>query len=1516
MEPITKNVSGVQFSIMGPEEIRNSSSVEITKFETYDKDMPVIKGLFDLRMGTTDMGKVCNTCGQTNIECPGHFGHIELARPVYHYHFIQRVIKILKCVCIRCSQLLLNKEHPMIESIKNKSPKVRWSKLYNLSSKITRCGQETEHGCGCSQPKRYKVDGIKGIKAIWNQEDTFEHEINIEYIKSVLEKISNEDCNLLGFSNIWSRPEWLICSVLPVPPPSVRPSVKQDNSQRMDDDLTHKLSDIVKYNNGLKHKIEMNSRPEIIQDWTDMLQYHIGTLIDNELPGINQSTHRSGRPLKAIRQRLKGKEGRIRSNLMGKRVDFSARSVITPDPNIELDQLGVPIQIAMNLTYPEKVNEYNKHRLLEYVRNGSMKWPGVKNIIQQMNNIKISVLDTNKDEIELSIGDIVNRHLIDNDYVLFNRQPSLHKMSMMGHRVRVMKGNTFRLNISVTPPYNADFDGDEMNMHVPQSISAVCELINIACVKNQILSPRTNKPIITLVQDSLLGLSKLTNSDVIHYNEHDNYYYSNNTNIYPLERNGSKTKLVQSSLFTRKQIMNILSDVSTFQGSIPDPEEVYVKDDTKIELWTGRQVISFILPENINLKIPNGSFDNNKDSDNSDTIIKKGLSDNNNIINIISIVNGTLENGTFDKSILTKTSNGIIHTMYNDLGKDRTSDFINDLQQIITYFLLLDGFSVGISDMIADEYTNKKINETIKDRKEQINVIMQELHLNIFERIPGKSKNDFFESKVNSILNKTRKDTGKIGLSNLDTSNRMTKMINSGSKGNDLNIAQMVACLGQQNVDGKRIPYGFTDRTLPHYYKYDDSAEARGFVENSFISGQTPQEFYFHAMGGREGLIDTAVKTSETGYIQRKLVKAMEDLMVHYDYSVRSSSGAIVQFIYGNDGMDGTYVESQSLLVTKYTLEEIIDKLCIPSSYKWKEHLTKTAYSEFMKRKKHQDIIDENNNKIINHRSYLYSTIFQKEAQNNINFPVHLERIISNICKSSTNKSDISPLDIIHQNELLVEQLFVRDEFRNNKMMEILIDIHMCPKLLIDRYHIQKDEYTMILTLIKQQYYKSKICPGEMVGAVAAQSIGEPATQMSLNTFHYAGVSAKSNVTRGIPRLKELLHISKNIKSPSCTVYLHDDFKNDMNKAQFVKNNISFTLLKDIVSSSKIYYDPLNMIHETSIEEDKELLSIFKQFQDLETSESEGNISPWIIRYEFDKEVMMEKGILLEDVYISLMNYDSECIRFIYSDDNASTLIGRLSIKLNIKNDISDNGLLDQSDIISSFKNANEDIMNNVIIRGIHNITDIIVNEVQCIETKEHNIEKVKNYVLETDGTNLLELFTHPYVNFKETYSNDIIETYNLLGIEAARNILYEQIEDVFEEYINNRHIELLCDVMTSKGYLIQINRQGVDRGDMGPLAKCSFEDTTDQLIKASLFGERDNLYGVSSNIMLGQTIPCGTGYSEILLDEEKMIQELSNLQNEDEDEYDEVNEDNIDLLMNEQDDEGCNDDNFKFDFE
>ena len=454
LEPIV----GVQYGIFSPEEIERRSVVEITSYATYDGNEPKLGGLFDPHMGVLDNGKDCRSCGQKNQNCPGHFGHFRLARPVYYIQFFPIVQNVLRCVCINCAKLLIDKN--LYKKLAKRRGEGRWREVLNACNTISRCGQQIEDGCGAKQPDRYVKEGIARIIAEWDAPTPRKQTLEVEYVQRLFRQILDEDVDFMGLSRRWNRPDWMICSILAVPPPQMRPSVVQDNNQRSEDDLTHKLVDIIKTNKTLQQKIDTNASQNIIDEWTNVLQYHVATLINNQIPGVAPSAQRSGRAVKSIQQRLGSKEGRIRYNIQGKRVEFSARSVITPDPNLSIGELGVPIKIAMNLTKPEKVTPYNRDILYRYVRNGPDVYPGANTILRKDGRL-LSLKHVNTKEIILYDGDTVNRHIIDGDSELFNRQPTLHRMSMMSHKARVLPYNTFRLSVSVVSPYNADFDGDK-----------------------------------------------------------------------------------------------------------------------------------------------------------------------------------------------------------------------------------------------------------------------------------------------------------------------------------------------------------------------------------------------------------------------------------------------------------------------------------------------------------------------------------------------------------------------------------------------------------------------------------------------------------------------------------------------------------------------------------------------------------------------------------------------------------------------------------------------------------------------------------------------------------------------------------------------------------------------------------------------------------------------------------------------------------------------------------------------
>jgi len=1411
------DIKELQFSVSSPEEIKRKSVVHVTVPLLYDTNGdPVINGLFDPRLGVLDLGKKCPTDELDNRFSPGYFGHIELQKPVISYQFLDIVMKTLKCYCIRCSSILLDKEDDAVkiklDFFRNAKNRKKFYHYYDILSKNKTCVK-----CGFVQPSKFVKEGLAKIYAEWKETSIREH-LSAERIHRMFKRITDEDCAIMGFDKNWCRPDWLICTVLPVCPPAVRPSIRQHTGARSEDDITHKLVDILKTNTTLKKKLENKSTPpETIEGFWDLLQYHVATYVDNEIPNVNESRQRSGRPLKVIVQRLKGKEGRIRGNLMGKRVDYSARTVITPDPNIKIDQLGVPIKIATNLTFPEIVNKYNIVRLTKMVRNGPDVYPGAKSIKKANDGSSKSLLYVDRESIELEMGDIVHRHLMNDDNVLFNRQPSLHKMSMMAHRVKVMIHNTFRLNVSVCKPYNADFDGDEMNMHVPQSIQTSIELRELARVSSQIISPRTNAPLITPLQDTLLGIYRITNDGV---------------------------------LFTETEMMNMLTTIESFDGNLPEP---YVKEPYR--RWTGLQILSLILPA-INMVKKNVLYNDQIEGGDKDPL------------HTVKIKDGNILQGRFDKKII----GNMVHTIFNDFGEVACQHFLDNIQDIITKYILITGFSVGISDLIADNKTKDQMNKNIESKKKDVSQLTQHLHLNILENNEGIPMSEKFENSIMDILNKTISETGKIGLKSLDKKNRMIDMVNSGSKGSIINVSQMISCLGQQKVDGKRIPYGFTDRTLPHFLKYDDSPEGRGFVESSFISGLSPQEFFFHAMGGREGLIDTAVKTSETGYIQRKLIKAMEDLKVNFDLSVRNANGKIIQYMYGEDGYNYSKIESQYLDLLDLDFKKLMEIHKFSDKEKWEAFIEPEVIESMKKIPHYKKILNDYYEEHIHNKKHMLLTeIFKNNTGSMINYPIHLSRLINHTLNlfniEEDDVSDISPLTIITRLGELEKVLKRNSMDEMNMLFKCLIYSYLSPKVLIKKYRINSVAFDHLINMIQLKYKKAFISASEMVGALAAQSIGEPATQMTLNTFHLAGVG-KPGVTRGVPRLKELLHISKNIKSPSITIYVKKPEAYSISKTQEIANKFELTTLGDLVSSTSIYYDPND--EETNIQPDNTFMEIYKKFNEIDPINRDCKKLKWVLRFEFNRKELMNKNITMNDIHFAIISdrKDSNDISCFYSDDNSGKIIFR--IRLN------ESGSENDDKDIQCLKNYEKNLL-NIVVKGIDKINKVIPRkDLENIEFYDGNYKSKEQWIIDTDGTNLQEILAFDEVDTVNTFSNDIIEAYNIFGIDAAKQLLINEINEVLDSsgnYVNYRHVSLLCDFMTNKGHLVSIDRFGINRDtELGPLAKCSFEETTEQIFKASIFGEKDTLNGVSANIMMGQLIPSGTGDTSILLDEMKLL--------------------------------------------
>ena len=1404
-----ESIVGVQFSIFSPEEIERSSVVEITSQTLYEGNEPKIGGLFDPRMGVLDNGKVCRTCGQTNHSCPGHFGHYRLTRPVYYIQFLPMIMNVLKCICIRCSKLRIDKE--LHKDLLHRKGEARWKDVLKLSSNIKRCGQECEDGCGAPQPDKFTREGIARIVAHYQELKQLQP-LEVEYVHRLFRRITDEDVDFMGLSRFWCRPDWMICTMLRIPPPQVRPSVVQDNNQRSEDDLTHKLFDIIKNDKTLQQKIEGNSNKTVVDMMTNVVQYHVATLVDNEIPGVAPSAQRSGRPLKSIQQRLGGKEGRIRYNIQGKRVEFSARSVITPDPNLSVAEIGVPLEIAMNLTSPERVTPYNLDKLYKLVQNGADKWPGAKTIVRADGRM-ISLKHVNAKEIVLYNGDVVNRHLLDNDILLFNRQPTLHKMSMMGHRVKVLPYKTFRMNVLATRPYNADFDGDEMNAHIPQSYEAQVELEEIAAVPHHIITPRHAKPMIGVYQDTLVGSYRLTQPGI---------------------------------QFTKREFMNLMMWNKRFDGIMPTAR---AGEDGK-ERWTGQQVLGALLAP-INIEMGNKSFDSDKDGKDSDNYVK--------------IVQGNIEQGVIDGDIYMKPSKGIIHVTYNDYGAKDTVDLLDALQNTVENFLVLNGFSVGISDLIADDDTKKAIDAKIQERKKQIEQVILQVHLDLFDNNTGKTNQQEFEDQVFGILNQATSDAGSLGQSSLSQENRLLAMVRSGSKGEPLNVAQMMACLGQTAIEGKRVPYGFTDRTLPHYKKYDDSAEARGFIDSSFIRGLTPQEFFFHAMSGREGLIDTAVKTADTGYIQRQLVKSMEDLTVQHDGTVRDTNNNIVQFHYGEDGINATKIETQSLPIGKLSQEEIRTQFGM-AGVDWA-----TVLKDGIVRENDSELVAEYVEDLLFDQRMMVEGVFQSKSldSGSVFAPVNLARWVLNtktrFALKANEKTDLTPSYVLEGIKKVMNRTHPY-----HKIWCALLRFHLAPHKLIVKERFTKEAFEMLIEIIVVTHMKSWVQPGDQVGIVAAQSIGEPATQMTLNTFHQAGVASKSAVTRGVPRLRECLKVTQNPKATSLTITLKPEYRSNKEKAREVVQDLELTILRNITEKVAIYWDEND--EDTVIDADKVLLKFYKLFEEglMADEGSEDKWSKWVLRLELNGEEMFNRNISIQEVVSVIKNQWNHDINVVYSDYNSDKLVMRIRLP---NKDRQDKDTAAQLDDFTNLKKFQNKLLNSIVIRGLPGIKGVTFRkDKQVVESVDGKYEQVEQYILDTDGSNFIKVMNHPAVDGTKLYSTHVWDVYEVLGVEATRSILFNEINSLFESVgVNYRHLCLLCDVMTRFGKLMSIDRYGINKNDIGTLAKASFEETEKILLKAALFGEVDPVTGVSANIMMGQPIRGGTAFSQVLMDDQML---------------------------------------------
>ncbi|KZV37827.1 DNA-directed RNA polymerase III subunit rpc1-like, partial [Dorcoceras hygrometricum] len=1320
----------IQFSTFSDTEILKAAEVEVSLGVYYDpRKQPIDSGLLDPHMGPTKKKVKCKTCGNELKDCPGHYGYMALALPVYNVGYLNTIVDILKCICKKCSRILLAERERQEFLGKMRNPKLDLLKKNEVLKQVVKkcnalAGSKKAHKCSrCGHingmvkraPMRIQLDRVnldsymdECQSALSHTKDfmkniNFSPTLDPRIVHHLLKSMLDEDCELL---NLNDRPEKLMIINILVPPIAVRPSAFVDGGrQSNENDITERLKRIIQANASLRQEIEETSLySKSMASW-EHLQMEVAQYINSEVRGL-PSYMAAAKPLSGFVQRLKGK-------------------------------VAVPILMAKILTYPERVSSHNIEKLRQCVRNGPSKYPGAR-FLRLPGGTEISLSrPTRKHHADaLKYGYIVERYLEDGDIVLFNRQPSLHRMSIMCHRAKIMPWRTLRFNESVCNPYNADFDGDEMNMHVPQTEEARSEALTLMGVQNNLCTPKNGEILVASTQDFLTSSYLITRKD---------------------------------TFYDRASFSLVCSYMGDAIDRIDLPTPAIIKP---LELWTGKQLFSILLRPHAKMRVyVNFTVAEKNCQKSAETMCPKD--------GFVCIRNSELISGQLGKVTLGNgNKDGLYSVLLRDYDAHAAAACMNRLAKLSARWIGNHGFSIGINDVQPEDLLNKKKKDTIHEQYGKCTEYIDTYKSGKLVPLPGCNKAQTLEANITAVLNNIRESTAKVCMDNLNWRNSPLIMSQCGSKGSPINICQMIACVGQQSVGGRRAPNGFIDRTLPHFERGAKDPDAKGFVQNSFYTGLTATEFFFHTMGGREGLVDTAVKTAETGYLSRRLMKTMEDLSVHYDNSVRNASASIVQFIYGGDGMDPAQMEGKNGLPLNFDRLYMKVKATCPA-------LGQQILSTQDIKKMIEEITDER---------LLKFNITKKGCS--LNFPIQkgcLETFSESLSK------------FIQENSGKSTFFLKLNEGQDSGEYQVQLET-----VAANTVGITKQQLQVFLETCISRYHSKKIESGTSIGAIGAQSIGEPGTQMTLKTFHFAGV-ASMNVTLGVPRILEITNAAKTISTPIISARL--EYVDNEISARIVKGRIEKTLLEQVARSIKT--------SQASRQASVVVTLDVKRLQDSQLS---------VDAYTVKESILRTPKMKLKEQQVKVLNPKKL---------EVVLLAGRDTLQFELR------GLLKK--------------LSKVVVKGINSVERAIIKK-----TVEDGKE---TFDLLVEGTGLLSVMGIQGVNGFKTTSNHIIEVWKTLGIEAARKSIIDEIQLTMSSHgmtIDTRHMMLLADLMTSKGEVLGITRHGVQKMKDSVLMLASFEKTSDHLFNASVSGRVDKIEGVSERIITGVPAQIGTGMFKV----------------------------------------------------
>lgn len=1392
----------------------------------------------------------------------GHFGHVRLPLPVFHIGYLKYIQSTLQNICKDCAKVLLEEQErrktlkelrrpgidnfrrvqilkrvneqcrkartcPYCGSIQGVIRKLSVMKLvhdkfsaYNRSTAQKKVAPESKVAFDLSfeNAKKYASDLDKHTKKAMD-------DLNPLKVLRLFQQISPTDCELLGINPDEGRPEMFLWQYIPAPPICIRPSVAQENASN-EDDITSKLSEIILYAGHLRVALQKGTAVATIMEMWEFLQLQVGLYVNSEVPGLQQPGF--GKPIRGFCQRLKGKQGRFRGNLSGKRVDFSGRTVISPDPNLSIEQVAVPQLVAKNLTYPERVNRQNIEKLRKCIINGPTVWPGAQALIKKDGvkfNLKFGGVAMREERANYLVpGDIVERHLEDGDVVLFNRQPSLHKLSIMSHRAKVRPWRTFRLNECVCTPYNADFDGDEMNIHLPQTEEARAEAMQLMGVKHNLATPKNGEPIIAATQDFITAAYLLSSKD---------------------------------RFYDRKAFSYICALMCQGDTHFDLPAPTVWKPKM---LWTGKQIFNILMRPNkeskvlVNLECPNKMYKTPKNPESEPDIPDMVFDDTYLVVRNSEVMCGRMDKATVGGG----KKNSVFYVILRDYGPDDAAAAMNRLAKVCARFLTLCGFSIGVGDVFASANLTAEKTSLVDVAYALCSDLIQQFNQGKLEKAAGSDLEETLENKISGILSQVRQSAGNYCVDTLSKYNAPLVMAKSGSKGSDLNVAQMIACVGQQIIGGKRVSDGFQDRTLPHFHKNAREPPSKGFVKNSFYTGLLPTEFLFHAISGREGLVDTAVKTAETGYISRRLMKSLEDLATQYDDTVRTSGGGVVQFQYGADRLDPVDMEGEAKPVNFQRTWDHIETLTWDNS---ERSLLPDEMSELCR-----SLLQVERNKYVRRNLVTGEELFYDEDRihTSSDYDVMLaidehegarlflgsiqSFVAIRVLKLATARRAVGLDPRLPADDPELQKAFSTWETLNKERLPAEPEMSEADRAIQERHmdRVAKVSATTLRRFIQEcllKYRKAQTEPGHAVGAVGAQSIGEPGTQMTLKTFHFAGVAGMS-ITQGVPRIKEIIGASKKISTPVIECELVNN--NSMHAAKAVKGKMEKTFISDIIS----YIDDewLPDVAKITMKLD------MKALKEMQLGITVKDIADAII-----KAKKLKLKIEADDLRVG-----QDTIEVIVQNTWHDAAAARKAAKVRavaVEKGVSMSAGEESSADFQLRINFLKRLLPKVPVSGYPEAARAIIQTTE----DEKNKGVYTNKVL-VEGYGLRACMTTPGVIGTKAYTNSVMECKDVLGIEAARKTIAREIAAVMKDMnIDPRHMDLLADVMTYKGDVLGITRHGLAKMRDSVLQLASFEKTPDHLFDAAAGMKKDAIEGVSECIIMGQSMSMGTGAFQVV---------------------------------------------------